>query len=57
MMTPVRGSPAIDSSTSYVRADHAVTRSCGIARYGYHHAAATADVVSCGRSRASTWTS
>ena len=37
-------------------ADQAVTRSSGSARYGYHSAAATTDVVSSGRSRASTST-
>ena len=54
--TPVSSSPASAPKASYDAADQAVTRSCGSARYGYQSAAATADVVSSGRSRATTST-
>src|SRR3954468_24186337 len=55
--TPDSGSvSASASSTAYVVADQAVTRSWGSARYGYQRAAATTEVVSRGRSRATTST-
>src|SRR5690606_17610627 len=56
--TPAAGvASARPTNTRYEVADQALTRSGGAARYGYHSAAATAEVVSSGRSRASTWTS
>ncbi len=54
--TPVSRRTESDEKASYDEADQAVTRSSGSALYGYQSAAATTDVVSSGRSRASTST-
>ena len=54
--TPVLRSTDSAEKAAYDAADQAVTRSSGSALYGYQSAAATTDVVSSGRSRASTST-